>query len=668
MADPFSMAPNFSWVDEGADPVQAAAEAAAARTRNAGRSHYGRPEGKATAVLDHLGTGIYDALARPSRIWGALNAMQPGEALSDHPEIVDQGAALSLDMLGAPAVTPGGIVKGAAGIFGGKLAQTADHAKLARAESMAAQGASPNMIRDVTGWFQGVDGKWRFEIPDNAAKLTPDAAAALERGAVGDSVFFHNADRVIEHPELHAAYPDLWSAQTYLTKGGGFPYRPSGRFEMQDSGRQSIHIDANDAAQARDVGLHELQHAVQQREGFAGGGSPSNFTQQKEAELARSALSFRRELAKYPLSMGPAARENAVIKEYQELGAMDMLPSREARDLAHARIDNPDDQLHQLVKAYGLDQRVTPYSGRDIYHRLAGEVEARNVQKRADWTPQQRADTPPNLSQDVPDKNQIVKFGGSAPMSMAPDLPMDKANREARAVTQGFLPPVHGQPPSLYHETTAANAAGIEAGGFDVSKLGARAGDEQMPNGVFLKRNGKSIGLTRPDDAEVQIPLIANLHTKIKEFPDRDALSRHLRQDKKYASIADEQKLIDQEYKSKMADLENRAWTRDKSPDSIAAQGEIDQLLKDWTDKGNDIAARARERSTELLKKQGLDGIRVWNDAGSFGRKVDTTVMFDPANLRSPYAKFDPANAGKNMILGANTGRIPFGMLPDRGD
>ena len=47
----------------------------------------------------------------------------------------------------------------------------------------------------------------------------------------------------------------------------------------------------------------------------------------------------------------------------------------------------------------------------ETYRRLGGETEARNVQTRRDFTPEQRREQPPWLTQDVPDDQQIVRFG-----------------------------------------------------------------------------------------------------------------------------------------------------------------------------------------------------------------------------------------------------------------
>jgi len=184
MADFGSLAPDGMppWVAEDNDQVaaQAAADAAALRQRRSvmGARPFGalapaatgeRKEGGATRFLDSLGTSVYNAAARPSRMVNRL--MEPDYNPADpnpDPGLADNAAALSVDLIGGSGLV-GAVPERAAGIFGGRLAQTADHAALGRAEDMARKGADRDAIWNDTGWFQGSDGKWRFEIPDNAA-------------------------------------------------------------------------------------------------------------------------------------------------------------------------------------------------------------------------------------------------------------------------------------------------------------------------------------------------------------------------------------------------------------------------------------------------------------------------------------------------------------------
>jgi len=114
------------------------------------------------------------------------------------------------------------------------------------------------------------------------------------------------------------------------------------------------------------------------------------------------------------------AVENAAVQDYQKLGAMDMIPSREARDLArqpailHAdKYPNQTDlqDMEGLVQMYGLDQRTTPARPMDLYKRLAGEAEARLTQARMNMTSEQRLHSYPLDMMDVPVEQQIVRYG-----------------------------------------------------------------------------------------------------------------------------------------------------------------------------------------------------------------------------------------------------------------
>ena len=54
--------------------------------------------------------------------------------------------------------------------FAGQKAQTAALGELNNAKQLEADGVDNEQIRQQTGWFKGVDGKWRFEIPDGEIK------------------------------------------------------------------------------------------------------------------------------------------------------------------------------------------------------------------------------------------------------------------------------------------------------------------------------------------------------------------------------------------------------------------------------------------------------------------------------------------------------------------
>jgi len=240
----------------------------------------------------------------------------------------------------APAVETMGMLSGgatpfaesgAAGIFGGRLAQTANHAALARAEEMAGHGVHPWNIWASTGWFRGPEGKWRFEIPDNNLRMTREKLPV--RGEQ------HAIEQDIEHPEAYAAYPQLKTLRSTVGQGPG-----AGSIAGRD-----MTVSAKNPQDAREIAAHELQHGVQEIEGFTPGTTPE--------------------------AMRPVAERAGTV-------GYGVLPPGRPMTM---------DQL-----AY------------EIYRRTAGEVEARNVATRLDYTPLERARTPPTHSMDVPASDQVV--------------------------------------------------------------------------------------------------------------------------------------------------------------------------------------------------------------------------------------------------------------------
>lgn len=217
----------------------------------------------------------------PARLAGGMlqAAALPGDVYQGNVSMLDQYGRTNPEVIGRSADLAGMVMgggmpmaeKGAAGIFGGRLAQTADHTALGKAEKLHATGASREEIWKETGWFKGSDDKWRFEIADDASKVSDRVASEFNSRHVGDQVPVQNADRFLDHPELFNAYPDLWRVNTRLEKGGGYPYTSSGNYMVRESGAENVGLNASSLGQANSLALHELQHAIQAREGFAKG-------------------------------------------------------------------------------------------------------------------------------------------------------------------------------------------------------------------------------------------------------------------------------------------------------------------------------------------------------------------------------------------------------------
>jgi hypothetical protein len=303
--------------------------------------------------------------------------------------------------------------------FAGVGAKTANKAALAQAEKLEAKGVDPKQIWGETGWFRAPwDKKWRWEIADSDAAMKLDYVARDPFQRVYEQNSKMNYQRVKDtmyHNDLFSAYldiapirlrPEANSKASYMPAADGLP-------EFIGVGRDWDTLLSNT--------LHETQHAIQQREGWARGGSPGEFGQQKDAELARDALSWAREIQSKRKQMPGAdlnAIENSIVRDYQSVDAMDWLVSRDARDLGRQPAvlypdKHPDqrdaEQLLEIVKLYGLDKGVTPRTNSQLYRLLAGEAEARLTQKRLNYTPAQRRGLFPLDELDVPVDQLIVR-------------------------------------------------------------------------------------------------------------------------------------------------------------------------------------------------------------------------------------------------------------------
>ena len=250
------------------------------------------------------------------------------------------------------------------------------------------------------------------------------------------------------------------------------------------------------------------QHLTQDLEGFPRGGSEHDFTQQKDAELARDAMAFRREMERQPRGTDLSTKANAVVEQYKQLGIMDWLPSRDAMDVAMDYGGNPSSQLQEVVSLYGLDKGTTPLTSRLMYKRLAGENESRNVQSRMNMSAEERRATPPWQTQDVPDEQQIIRYGNRpAAEQLQPAEPANQPPDRTQLQRQIVETLNAGQPHEVHPQTVAESHAVIRAHGEEIPagiQVGTLSRIEPLPDGrsvkfTFQTPQGEVFSDIRPD-------------------------------------------------------------------------------------------------------------------------------------------------------------------------
>ena len=316
----------------------------------------------------------------------------------------------------AGTVAAGGIASpkpaGALGIFGGKMAKTADTAALAKAEQMAAQGVDRGTIWNETGWFQGADGQWRFEIPDNATTWPVPPKDWVSRNSEGTpmaptvgTAFRKAAEnlvpeapvrmkRLLGHEELAAAYPDIPETEVLLERNVG------GRRGSYNGEVMGLN-EAMPPDMAKSTMLHEAQHIVQQAEGFGKGGNTMSLWSHSDPAVRKAVNAEHQRL------LSPVSRE-----EFEKGFAAGWSPSKAEVDKAYADYVKSTKKIRGDIYHF-VNKAAQETAATNVYRSLGGEAEARNVQTRMNMTPEQRRAAPPWMTQDTPDADQIIRTGGS---------------------------------------------------------------------------------------------------------------------------------------------------------------------------------------------------------------------------------------------------------------
>jgi len=346
-----------------------------------------------------------------------------------------------------------------------------DNLKVAR--EMEEAGKDTKTIRLATGWERGADGKWRYETNDG--QINTDALKELERnnnlsnqdvtfdlvtykkenngtytifmrkkGAESTRDFAHYRDlsegelrSIIEDDavvlrilngegdesmigenlddakeiqvefttfitgavpltdiaidtELFKAYPQLKDVVVRLNKSLGV----DASYSVMSDGMKVISIGMVWNRTKSSI-FHEIQHAIQEIEGFARGGNTRQFEIDNATKIVIDI--FEQEGSKQKARDRIERLMKANNPEYMDRVLFILNSASE-------------NQLNQIIK----DNKL---SSQEKYRRLAGEVEARNIQSRLSLTPEQRRETLLAETEDVSREDQIFLYENSTAQS-----------------------------------------------------------------------------------------------------------------------------------------------------------------------------------------------------------------------------------------------------------
>lgn len=220
------------------------------------------------------------------------------------------------------------------------------------AKKMEAENKSAKDIFIATGWEKGVDNKWKYDMQEGVVEFKNKKSG--------------KASDVINYPELFKAYPkakDIDIVFMNSDKFDGMYLRSKNRIMLSNSLSDS---------ELKSTLLHEVQHFIQNEEGFAVGG-----TAQTIKDLYNARIKYEKNFSVKKILNNI---KNSLFKP------------------------NPESVKQDLNKL----SKLVSKADEQLYKSIAGEVEAFNVEKRSKMTAEERKSTTLSESAKVPAEEQVV--------------------------------------------------------------------------------------------------------------------------------------------------------------------------------------------------------------------------------------------------------------------
>lgn len=295
------------------------------------------------------------------------------------------------------------------------------------AKQMEDEKKDAKIIKMATGWEKGVDGKWRYEMPDAKIKDTIDVGGGNIVKRFEEDMLWTDGklEDAVDAPKLFEAYPQLKNIKIH-TDAVMNDMPSNGEYNPQT---KTITIHADELKYLNSILNHEIQHVIQHEEGFAHGGTPEQVERDFNAAKAEwKARSYAFELEEKAKEMGgeynQSEVEKALIQEYKDMDMPEFIPDKETRikGFNYFARGYADRSMDDAIKRFRLDRfQRTDFDSYQEYRKLAGEVESRNVEKRLGMTDEERRNSLASETEDVNRDEQIVMNGNDASYSIVKD-------------------------------------------------------------------------------------------------------------------------------------------------------------------------------------------------------------------------------------------------------
>jgi hypothetical protein len=428
-------------------------------------------------------------------------------------------------------------------------------------------------IKMATGWERGADGKWRYEMGDSKLKDTISIEGRDFKRNVEDMLWTSGKlIDTVDDDNLFKAYPELSNVRLETdTMVEDMPSNGSYNAKMK-----TITIHASELKYLNKILNHEIQHAIQDIEGFSGGGSPELFM------------------------------DKGRIKELEEL-----------RDEMERRIEEGEEGLDESLQEVEMElfdlKEDTPYYK---YKSLSGEVESRNVESRIDMTPEQRRATLAEETEDVAREDQIFLekalpyISASAPIA---DATYKEELSDARKVVENFENPtvIQGKITRVIEDFSSSLHTPVKiARTYDDVTNGAakRAIEQGRSVKAWFDPNTGEVVVYLPNATDVNDAVKSVLHEVVGHKGLREMLvSKEVKgaEERRMAfdnAMMELYRQLPIEVRNEIADIAVRSYGGDVSiamDEYLAEQAEKNESPSWW----NKVVATIRD----LLRKFGID-------------------------------------------------------------
>jgi hypothetical protein len=305
-------------------------------------------------------------------------------------------------------------------IMGEKGAQNLDKAQevtfrmdnLRVAKEMEKENKSSKEIKLATGWERGADNKFRYEISYGKIK-GKELVFDVENGNFTNKKTAQTTlGEVYDHEELYEAFPELRETSVIFYEDDKI-FNDTYMFEYEGSiyinkkeyvDERNKFTESITSGQGKNSLQHEIQHLLQNIEGFATG-----------SNLERAKLGIIDSINYFRSRTNESESRDGLQGEYDK-GIEQLIRQTYSEELAEYILTNNGRKAEFIAEA--LKEKV--------YRNSQGEVEATNVQTRISMTPEQRRQTLLSETEDVAREDQIFLTGDSTEPQL--NFQSDKGN------------------------------------------------------------------------------------------------------------------------------------------------------------------------------------------------------------------------------------------------